>query len=471
MITLRPYQQELVTEIRDALHRTKRILAVMPTGAGKSRTACHIIESAVSRGRLCLVLVNRDRLVKQWHDVMSELGLKHGIIQFGIEPNDEPVQIASVDSYVSRLDKKFDICISDEAHYVLGDNYRACIEHQDGISIGLTATPMKMNGDGFGCLFDEIVQGVSMRNLQDHGYLSNLDIYSPAPPDVDIELIDGDFNQAQYMRKVSGTKRLSNAIELYRKHIDGKRTIIFAVNIADSRNISKAFTGSGIHAKCIHSKQSQKTQDAILKQFCNDEFKVLVSVNILSEGADFPWLEAGIDMAPTASLARYIQKWGRLLRISPGKTHATMLDLAGSYWIHGEPWIDHEWSLEGRKPTKKGLQEAILSVRVCLNCGRSYNAQRDSCQYCNEPVKRSKRAIKQADGTLMLVTCDEYDMIELEKKERIKAEEIRLQTYKDRKRAAKTLHDYELIEHDLHLKPGWAYVNYKIYKKYVNKYK
>lgn len=474
MISLRPYQESVVLKARDVLSRgVKRFILVMSTGAGKSRTACHIIESAVNKGHSCIVLVNRDRLVKQWDAVMDELGLKHGVIQYGVEPNDEPIQIASVDSYVSRLDKKFDIVISDECQYSLGDNYRSCIEQQDGISIGLTATPTKLNGDGFKDLYDELIEGISMLELQRLGYLCQLDIYSPNPPDVDLEVIDGDFNQAQYMRKVGGVARLDNAVEMYRHHIDGKRTIIFAVNIADSKAISKRFTDSGIQSKCIHSQQSQNTQDKILSEFCDNEFKVLVSVNILSEGADFPWLEAAIDLAPTASLARYLQKYGRLLRTYPGKDKAVILDLAGSYWIHGAPWNDHKWSLDGNKASKQSITEAILSIRLCTSCGRNYNAAQDSCPYCNEPKTKSKRLIKEASGKLILVTefeaCAHDEKLKKEEQVRKEKEANKIE-YNRRKKAAKTIQDYELIERDMNLAKGWAYINYTQYLRARQRY-
>ncbi len=210
-----------------------------------------------------------------------------------------------------------------------------------------------MNGEGFGSLYDEIIEARGMAWLIKHGYLAPMQIYSPNPPDIDLELSDGDFNTAQYMRKVSGTQRISNAIELYNEHIKGKLTIAFAVNIADAKRITAAFNDAGISAKCIHSKLKQATQDRILEDFKARKYSVLVSVNILSEGFDCPWIEAGMDLAPTASLARFLQKWGRCIRSYPGKTHAVMLDLAGNYWLHGEPWAKHEWQLEGHKPSKK----------------------------------------------------------------------------------------------------------------------
>ncbi len=133
MISLYDHQEELVESARDALRRgVKRFILVASTGYGKTRTACHIIESAAQKGNSIIILVNRDKLVKQWHEVLTGFDIHHGIIQYGEPETDAPVQIASVDSYITRLGKRFDICVSDECHCSLSDTYRACIEHQGG---------------------------------------------------------------------------------------------------------------------------------------------------------------------------------------------------------------------------------------------------------------------------------------------------------------------------------------------------
>lgn len=472
MISLYEDQERLLEKCRDVMRKgIRRYIIQGSTGFGKTRVACRIIESVLQKGKSVVILCNRDKLLKQWHDVLNNFEIQHGIIQYGTEPNDEAVQIASVDSYITRLDKKFDVCIADEMHYANGYNFKTCIQYQEAeLSIGMSATPIAPNGAGFADLYDEIVQADGMEWLIKNGRLSPLHIYSASPPDIDLEITDGDFNMAQYMRKCGGVQRINNAIELYKKHINGKLTIVFAVNISDAKNITKQFNDSGISAKCIHSKLAQKTQDKILEDFKNKGFLVLVSVSILNEGIDVPQIEAGIDMSPTASLTRYLQRWGRCIRTCEGKTHATMLDLSGNYWLHNEPWYPHQWSLSGRSVSKQSVMEAILSVRICMSCGRNYNSALDSCPHCNEPVKRSKRVIKEASGKLILVTSDEYDRIEKEKADKIQAKIDRKEELKRRRKEAKTFEAYEQIERDFGYSKGWGYLNYSFYLKARQKY-
>ena len=42
----------------------------------------------------------------------------------------------------------------------------------------------------------------------------------------------------------------------------------------------------------------------------------------------------------------YLQMVGRVLRPSPGKTHATLIDLCGSVHDHGPPDIEREYTLD-----------------------------------------------------------------------------------------------------------------------------
>ena len=501
MISLRPHQQKLYEEIKTAVKNGyKRIIAVASTGYGKTRLACAITESSVKKGNSVLILTNREKLMRQWGEVMDGFGFEFGIIQFGYPKTNHKIQIASVDSYISRLDQygQFDIVFSDECQYSLGDNFRGCIEHHPkALSIGLSATPSKTNGEGFFQLYDIIIQGEPTDYLIKEGWLSSMDIYSPNPPDVDLELIDGDFNQSKYMKKVSGTKRIKNAIELYNKHIPRKLTIVFAINIQDARNITKQFNDAGISAKCVHSKQTLETQEKIIKGFKDREYLILVSVTMLVEGFDCQWIEAAIDMSPTASVVRFIQRWGRVIRAfykdgmpldtqeqrkaameAGTKPKAVMLDLAGNYWLHSAPWIKREWTLLGSKPTKNTLEESITSACICQNCGRNYSSTQDFCPYCHASKQQRKRVTKEADGTLVLVTEEEATRLEREsvaeqeRKQQAEADRIKCAAeYNRRKKAAKTLSDYMKIEYDLGLKKGWGIVNYNIRKKYVDRHK
>ena len=67
-MTLRPYQEKLLTDLAAAFERKRRVVAVMPVGAGKTRTA---VEFAKRHGGRVLWLAHRIELVQQAVDAFA----------------------------------------------------------------------------------------------------------------------------------------------------------------------------------------------------------------------------------------------------------------------------------------------------------------------------------------------------------------------------------------------------------------
>jgi hypothetical protein len=75
---LRPYQSQLVAEIRGQYQLGhKAVLAVLPTGGGKTVCFSYIAQSASVKGNRVLILVHRQELLDQASRAMP---VPHGII-------------------------------------------------------------------------------------------------------------------------------------------------------------------------------------------------------------------------------------------------------------------------------------------------------------------------------------------------------------------------------------------------------
>lgn len=70
-----------------------------------------------------------------------------------------------------------------------------------------------------------------------------------------------------------------------------------------------------------------KDRDAILKDFASGKMQVLTSMKCLDEGVDVPRSEMAIFCASTGNPRQFIQRRGRVLRTSPGKSYAYIHDL------------------------------------------------------------------------------------------------------------------------------------------------
>ena len=189
--TLRDYQQENKQKIYDAWSQYNSVMLQMPTGTGKTRLFVSIIKDLFRHGHdnkdaiKVLILVHRTELIDQ---IDEELGyrynLAHGIIQSGEKERKlYPIQLASVQTLSRRLanwtDKEFDFIIVDEAHHVKADSYQKIIKaFPHAKLLGVTATPVRLNGHGFTDTFEKIIVSPSVKEFIDEGYLSKYEYYS-----------------------------------------------------------------------------------------------------------------------------------------------------------------------------------------------------------------------------------------------------------------------------------------------------
>ena len=65
----------------------------------------------------------------------------------------------------------------------------------------------------------------------------------------------------------------------------------------------------------------------IIKHFKEGNFRVLVAIKCLDEGIDIPSAQNAILMANSTNPREYIQRIGRVIRQSPGKTNANIWDI------------------------------------------------------------------------------------------------------------------------------------------------
>ena len=68
-------------------------------------------------------------------------------------------------------------------------------------------------------------------------------------------------------------------------------------------------------------------RDLILDDFAKGNYQVLAAMHCLDEGVDVPSASQAIFMCSSNSSREFIQRIGRVIRRSPGKTHATIYDL------------------------------------------------------------------------------------------------------------------------------------------------
>jgi superfamily II DNA or RNA helicase len=357
-MNLRPYQLDAKKNIYDAFRNgTSKVLLQLPTGAGKTILFSSIISDGYAANRRCLVLAHRSELINQAADKLYKgYGIESGKIKAKLEKQYHlNVQVASIQTVINRLDEVgiFDIVIIDEAHHSQKKNsYGKILDSLKSANpnlkvLGVTATPCRSNGSGFDGVFEELILGISIKELIAQGHLTPPKYYV-APVDLsDVKITAGDYNQKdlseKYIQRVPPHSLVSN----YIKVANGTKCIGFAANIEHSLDIVECYNSQGIPAVHVDGKTPTEQRDQAILDFESGKIQVLYNVGVFDEGFDLPAIESVQLARPTKSLIKFMQMVGRALRPAKGKEYALVLDHAGVVTEHGPVEFARKWSLKG----------------------------------------------------------------------------------------------------------------------------
>lgn len=439
----RAYQAQLTSEIYEAWSTgAQNVLAVLPTGGGKSHIVSGIIATEDARQITQCVIAHRTELVSQMSLHVASRGVMHRIIApsavkreiDALHRNEHNGRsyvreharcaVVAVDTLNARADDPamMQWCasvqqwITDEAHHITHANKwgRAAALFPSARGLGVTATPLRADGLGLGRhadgIIDAMVQGPSMRQLINAGYLADYEIVCPTS---DIMVSDndispaGDFSPKKLAAAAEKSRIVGDVVEQWFKHALHKRTIVFATDVETANKIAQKFKTAGVRAESLSAKTPSIVRDEFVKRFKNGALTVLINVDLFGEGFDCPACDCVVMARPTASLAVYLQQFGRALRTALGKLYGLIIDMVSNFKRHGFPDKPHVWTLDRRdKRARKVPDPDDLPLTACVECSRPYIAALPACPHCgHEPIiePRLRGNIEQIDGDLMLL--------------------------------------------------------------------
>lgn len=391
-LQLRDYQIAGIDAIRRSYQSGKRApLYVLPTGGGKSLLFTWMVGNAARRGRKICILVHRDHLIWQLADTLTDQGIPFGIISPGFDPLPRHVQIASIHTLVRRLGHwpNFDWIVVDEAHHAAAATWMRVMKHYPTAQIlGVTATPARLDGKGLGRMFDDLLFGPSMLDLMQQGYLAGYRIFAPpTPADLsDLHSRAGDFKKEEAAAKMDTAPITGDAVEHYRKHMNGAPAIAFCVTVEHAHHVAQAFRDAGYASTVIEAATDRTARSRMLSDLARGRLNVLSSCEVVSEGTDVPVCQGVLLLRPTQSLTLYLQACGRALRPKSDGSPAIILDHAGNSALHGMPAMDRQWTLDDGavKAKSKALVKECkfcfaindVSAKECAVCGESFTSAR-----------------------------------------------------------------------------------------------
>lgn len=440
MITLRDYQDELISDLRAALRRSKRVLVQAPTGAGKTVLASYMIEGTRGRSQAAWFICHRAELVEGTSKTFSKFGIHHGIIAGGFPMVlNQLVQVCSIDTLKNRLAtlQAPRLAIIDEAHHSSAAGWALVVEwlrSHGTIVIGLSATPQRLDGLGLDAHFDEMVPGPAVAWLIENGHLAQYKIFAPSTPDMKgVRKQLGDFARGETAERMDKPKLIGDTIGHWRRLANGLRTVAFAVNRAHSLHIVEQFNAAGIPFAHLDGDTPKGERRDTIQAYAGGEIIGLSNVGLFGEGFDLSaiaqrdvTIDAVLDCAPTMSLAAYMQRGGRMLRPSPGKV-GIYLDHAGNSARHGFFDDEREWSLEGKgKGGKAANDNAPPPPVTCDGCFQQIKRPLPpKCPHCKKLLQAEAKPIAVDENEEL------HEVSEAEKKatrQRLKQEQAEAKT-------------------------------------------
>lgn len=399
-----PHQEEAVKAMKKYFKLGKNVanrsgLVVMPTGSGKTFTAVNwLMTDAVSSGYKVIWLVHRQELVEQtFQEFRSQAPLlkKSQVKKFKVLPvsgvhlsmssaRRADVYVCSIQSVANKYGyrhisgilgsagKEKVVVVIDEAHHAVNASYQKVLNrirtlNPNMVLLGLTATPYRMNESeqrklqsmfnvnkniSKGTGVKGFVYEVTLKQLLTSGFLADPK-YKPVYTEITGELEYGLSAEDQKFFNKFGelSERLKNQIAkstvrndiILNEYLDNKdfygKTIVFAVNQIHAETLSKRFNEAGI--PCDFAVSSRPDAQNVIKRFKDNEFKVLINVQILTEGSDVPDIQTVFLTRQTNSDSLLMQMIGRGLRgEEAGGTKTANIVAFHDSWNVLMHWID-----------------------------------------------------------------------------------------------------------------------------------
>lgn len=371
---LRDYQHEWIKKIWHSWQLgNRRVLAQLPTGAGKTICFAYICHKFFQHQQKVLVIAHRIELITQAAEKLEQIvGESVGIIKGGCAAHPERrIQVASVQTLARRelleLPSNIGLLLFDEAHHASASSYRRLIEHyQDAQILGVTATPQRIDGQGFQDLFDDLVVGIPTAALIKQGYLSKFRLFTTNQTisTSGVQKSRGDYRAKELALAVTSQIGVAEIFQNYLKYARSLRTVIFACSLEHSRALAAEFCRHGIKAEHLDGETPSQSRIEILERFRNGTTQVITNYEILTEGYDCPNIECIYCVRPTESSTLWLQMTGRVLRTHSLKPTAVIIDVTDNWKKHGLPDEPRQWSLE----PKSLLSSSLRGIIQCPHC-------------------------------------------------------------------------------------------------------
>jgi len=460
MIELRKYQNISIEGLRKNISKgLLKLILCAPTGAGKTIMFTYMVSRAVERGKKCLIVTDRTELLAQAGGTLEKFGLK----PIEIKPNKKIKSLNGIlyvgmaqtlkrrlkdQMYVDFLNG-LDLIIFDEAHKQEFNDLMPFINSKS-VVIGATATPYREgNQKSLHEFYNEIVEVTTIGELIKNGFLAKPHTYGVNIDLSSVKTKGGEYDQDQVASLYDEVKMYHGVYENYTRLTPNKKAIIFASNVASSKQLVEEFKNKGLPIEHIDGNTSASERKKILDWFKNTQNALISNVGILNAGFDDPDLEVVILYRATKSISLFLQMCGRGSRVTETKKDFTILDFGNNVQRHGFWEQERQWGL-----VKKKKKEGVALIKECPECGCILSARIMECPECNHLFEKTEK--QQEDDLIVELSKLNYQQIK---------DEIKTADFKKLEQIARAK-GYKKTWIYYHLKTEKDLIDYSKYKGY-----
>lgn len=303
---LRPGQREII----ESVMRGEDVLAIMPTGAGKS--LCYQLPALQLEG-MTIVVSPLISLMKDQTDKLEEKGLDVANLNSSVSESEQKESLEEVkrensdfifttperltdDEFLKTIrDKTIDFVVVDEAHCISGwghDFRPAFLQLREAFRqlgnppvLALTATAT-----------DEVIADIKKQLERPRMRVVNGGIFRPNL-------------QFEVIHTTNDLEKKQRLAEILRDTAGSK--IVYCATVKAVEEVSKILNDAGFEAECYHGKLSPKTRTDVQNRFMAGDTETIVATNAFGMGVDKPDIRAVVHWQIPGSLEAYYQEAGR----------------------------------------------------------------------------------------------------------------------------------------------------------------
>lgn len=351
-IELRPYQTEAADAVFDAwMSGVHAPAVVLPTGAGKSVVMGEVVRRVYHSRRegKIVVLAHRSELLKQLKRAVNQLDpdIVVGTVKAQEREYHCDVIVASVQTLAASPEHiaqmgEIGAVLVDECHHYAAVTYRSVLEQLGTYeyqgwtpTVGFTAT-MWRSDKGLETVWDDVVYSKDLRWVIDQGFLikpRGLVVVTDQIDLSNVRIEAGDYVQSELEEAMMAS--VESTVTAMETHCRERACIVFAAGVGHAKALAESLTEAGMPSQVIVGSMNDDERQDVYSRFNSGELHSMVTVTVLTEGADFPRCDCVVMARPTASKSLHSQQVGRAIRLYTNpetgeeKTDALVLDLAG----------------------------------------------------------------------------------------------------------------------------------------------